>query len=251
MFTGIVETIGTISTIEHQDPEAAESGIIFTISECPDILGDAHKGDSISVNGTCLTITTFTSTSFTVTLSPETLRRTNLGRLNESSRVNLERAVSASTRMGGHFVQGHVDTIATIAKTTPDGNAIVYRLQPRDIGVLRYIVEKGYVTLDGASLTVTAVSEGAETVAGNGDGGGEEWFEVMLIPYTREKVVMGDKSVGEEVNIEVDMVGKYVENSVKGYFEQGSKGEDGMMPILERMVDRMVVEKLREIGLHK
>jgi len=177
-----------------------------------------------------LTVTEFGKDEFKVGVSPETLRRTNLGSLKEGSAVNLERAVSASTRMGGHFVQGHVDTIATIAKTTKDGNAITFRLQPRDKAVLRYIVEKGYVTLDGASLTVTAVDDE------------QGWWEVMLIAYTQEKVVMGQKKQGEDVNVEVDMVGKYVEKSVAAYFE-GSGGSGGAM--LEKMVQRLVDERMK------
>ena len=180
--------------------------------------------------GTCLTVTEFDKSSFKVGVSPETLRRTNLGSLAKDSGVNLERAVSASTRMGGHFVQGHVDTIATILSVTPDGNALTFRLQPRDKDILRYVVEKGYVTLDGASLTVTKVVDGA-----NG------YWEVMLIAYTQERVVMAAKKAGEEVNVEVDMVGKYVEKSVQGYFE-GKTGGD--IAILEKMVARMVDDKL-------
>jgi len=135
--------------------------------------------------------------------------------------------------MGGHFVQGHVDTVATIASITPDGNALTFRLQPRDKSVLRYVVEKGYVTLDGASLTVTKVDDA------------EGWWEVMLIAYTQERVVMASKNEGEEVNIEVDMVGKYVEKSVEGYFE-GLQKSDGGGGILEKMVARMVDKKLKE-----
>ena len=203
----------------------------MTITDCADILGDCHLGDSIAVNVTCLTVTEFTSSSFKIGVAPETLRRTNLGSLTKGSKVNLERAVSAETRMGGHFVQGHVDTVAKILSVTPDGEALVFRLQPRDKSVLRYIVEKGYVTLDGASLTITAVEDGA-------DG----WWEVMMISYTQEKVVMGNKKKGDDVNVEVDMVGKYVEKSVAGYFE-GKTGGD--MAILERMVARIVEEKLK------
>lgn len=176
-------------------------------------------------------MTEFEKSSFKVGVSPETLRRTNLGSLKKGSGVNLERAVSASTRMGGHFVQGHVDTIASILSATPDGNALTFRLQPRDKSVLRYIVEKGYVTLDGASLTVTQVKDGE-------DG----WWEVMLIAYTQEKVVMAKKRAGDDVNVEVDMVGKYVEKSVAGYFE-GRGGGD--IAILEKMVARLVDEKLQ------
>ena len=184
--------------------------------------------------GTCLTVTEFTKSSFKIGCAPETLRRTNLGSLKEGSNVNLERAVSANTRMGGHFVQGHVDTIATIESVTPDGNALTFRFKPRDTSVLRYIVEKGYVTIDGASLTVTKVQDGP-------DG----WWEVMLIAYTQEKVVTASKKPGEDVNVEVDQVGKYVEKSVAGYFEGSSNGE---FAILEKMVSKLVDERLKALG---
>ena len=121
-------------------------------------------------------------------------------------------------------------TIASIAETRPDGNAIAFRLQPRDKSVLRYVVEKGYVTLDGASLTITAVNDE------------QGWFEVMLIAYTQEKVVMAKKKQGEDVNVEVDMVGKYVEKSVAAYFESNA-GNGGA--ILEKMVQKIVDEKLK------
>ena len=146
--------------------------------------------------------------------------------------MNLERAVSASTRMGGHFVQGHVDTVATILSVTPDGEALTFRLQPREKEALRYVVEKGYVTVDGASLTVTEVDDK------------QGWWEVMLISYTQEKVVMGGKQKGQEVNVEVDMVGKYVEKSVRGYFEGLESGEGKEDGVLERMVGRIVEERV-------
>ena len=176
-------------------------------------------------------------TAFKVGIAPETLRRTNLGSLKKGSRINLERAVSASTRMGGHFVQGHVDTVATIIEVTQDGNARTYKLQPRDRAVLRYIVEKGFVTLDGASLTITEVEDGS-------DG----WFAVMLIAYTQERVVTAAKDKGEEVNVEVDMVSKYVEKSVQGYFDDKA-GEAGSLPILEKMIRRIVDERFQN-SLH-
>ncbi|KAI4618031.1 uncharacterized protein J4E88_005606 [Alternaria novae-zelandiae] len=235
MFTGLVETIGTVAALEKLDQTASGGGgTSLTISGCEDILGDAHLGDSISVNGTCLTVTEFTKSSFKIGCAPETLRRTNLGSLKEGSNVNLERAVSANTRMGGHFVQGHVDTIATIESVTPDGNALTFRFKPRDTSVLRYIVEKGYVTIDGASLTVTKVQDGPEG-----------WWEVMLIAYTQEKVVTASKKPGEDVNVEVDQVGKYVEKSVAGYFEGSSNGE---FAILEKMVSKLVDERLKALG---
>ncbi|CAN9317520.1 unnamed protein product [Alternaria alternata] len=235
MFTGLVETIGTVAALEKFDQTASGGGgTSLTISGCEDILGDAHLGDSISVNGTCLTVTEFTKSSFKIGCAPETLRRTNLGSLQEGSKVNLERAVSADTRMGGHFVQGHVDTIATIESVTPDGNALTFRFKPRDTSVLRYIVEKGYVTIDGASLTVTKVQDGPEG-----------WWEVMLIAYTQEKVITAGKKPGDDVNVEVDQVGKYVEKSVAGYFEGSSNGE---FAILEKMVSKLVDERLKALG---
>ena len=133
--------------------------------------------------------------------------------------------------MGGHFVQGHVDTVATILSITPDGNSLVFRLQPRDRSVLRYVVEKGFITLDGASLTITNVRDG--------DDG---WWEVMLIAYTQEKIVTASKKVGDEVNVEIDLVGKYVEKTVEGYFQSQTGGNPA---ILEKMVERIVEEKLK------
>ncbi|KAF2191349.1 Lumazine-binding protein [Zopfia rhizophila CBS 207.26] len=235
MFTGLVEILGTVAALEELDHTATGGGgASLTISDAQAILGDANLGDSISVNGTCLTIIEFDESWFKVGVAPETLRRTNLGSLKKGSQVNLERAVSASTRMGGHFVQGHVDTIATIQSVTPDGNALTFRFKPRDPAVLRYIVEKGYVTIDGASLTVTKVRDGPEG-----------WWEVMLIAYTQEKVVTAAKKPGEDVNVEVDQVGKYVEKSVAGYFERTANGD---FAILEKTVSKLVDERLKELG---
>lgn len=185
------------------------------------------------MNGTCLTVTEFDKSTFKVGVAPETLRRTNLGTLVEGSKVNLERAVSSHTRMGGHFVQGHVDTVATIVSVTPDGNALAFRFHPKDPSILRYVVEKGYVAIDGASLTVTNVSDGK-------DG----WWEVMLIAYTQDRIVTAGKKAGEEVNIEVDMVGKYVEKNVAAYFEEGA----GTNSVIARLVERVVEEKLKARG---
>jgi riboflavin synthase len=167
-------------------------------------------------------------------VSPESLRRTNLGSLKAGSKINLERAVSGSTRMGGHLVQGHVDTVASILKITPDGNALTFRFQPQDRSVLRYIVEKGFITIDGASLTVTAVQDGA-------DG----WWEVMLIAYTQERIVTSSKKVGDLVNIEVDMVGKYVEKNVAAWFDSQS----GDSAALEKLVARLVDNRLKAKGI--
>lgn len=131
-------------------------------------------------------------------------------------------------------MQGHVDTIASIIDKREDGNAVTIRLQPRDRRVLRWVVEKGYVCLDGASLTVTKVVDGEEG-----------WWEVMLIAYTQERIVTAGKKVGESVNVEVDQIGKYVEKAVEGYFESKTGGE---IQVLEKMVERIVQRKLEEAG---
>lgn len=179
-----------------------------------------------------MTVTAFDKDWFKVGVAPETLRRTNLGSLKTNSKVNLERAVSSETRMGGHFVQGHVDTTAKILSVTPDGNALTFRFQPSDRSILRYVVEKGFITIDGASLTVTKVVDGE-------DG----YWEVMLIAYTQEKIVTAAKQPGEDVNVEIDMVGKYVDKSVQAYFAQNSAGD---LTVLERMVAKLVDEKLKQ-----
>ena len=218
-----------IAALKSLDNSADGSkGVLLTISSCAKILSDMHQGDSISINGilsiycfplkvpnfeiackgTCLTVTAFDDACFEVTVSPETLQRTNLGFLQQGSRVNLERAVLSSDRMGGHFVQGHVETIAEILSITPDEETRVFRLQPRDKKVLRYIVEKGCITLDGASLTVTKVVDGE-------DG----YCEVMLIPYTIGK--LAEKKAGEYMNVETDISGKYIEKFVHAYLGWG------------------------------
>lgn len=143
-------------------------------------------------------------------------------------------------------MQGHVDTTAAILEVRPDGEALVFRFRPRDPAVMRYVVEKGYVTLDGASLTVTAVcdiGQVAETVQEDGP----PWWEVMLIPYTQGKIVTAKKKAGEEVNVEIDVVGKYVEKSVVGYLEgkMGAAELGGVPQVLEKMVGRIVDEKLK------
>jgi riboflavin synthase len=164
-------------------------------------------------------------------VAPETLRRTNLGSLTANSTVNLERSVTASTRMGGHFVQGHVDTTAKILSVTPDVDSLVFRFQPKDKSLLKYIVEKGFIAIDGASLTITNVYDGEEG-----------WWEVMLIAYTQDKIVTAGKKPGEEVNIEIDMVGKYIEKSVQGYFAGHGGGDFAM---LEKMVEKIVEDKMQ------
>lgn len=201
----------------------------FAIASGSPLLQDCHDGDSIAVNGCCLTVTSFTPDSFKVGVAPETLRITNLGTLVENSRVNLERAVRADTRMGGHFVQGHVDTTAEILSVTPDGNALTFRFQPKNRDMLRYIIFKGYVAIDGTSLTVTKVNDS------------EGWWEIMLISYSQERVVLAQKQKGDTVNIEVDMMAKYAEKSLAGIL--GAGNDDGSIPLLEKMVQRALAQK--------
>lgn len=229
--------ISEIAELTAQPGEAGGSTtLVIQLSPQSQLLSDAHEGDSIAVNGVCLTVTAFSapSASFTVTVAPETLRLTDLGALAKGSRVNLERAVRADTRMGGHFVQGHVDSVATITRLTPDGDALTVRLAPRDRALMRYVVYKGFIALDGTSLTITAVNDD------------EGWWEVMMIAYTQEKVVISGKKVGDTVNVEVDMMAKYAEKTLTGYLtglEGGAAAGSGSIPLLEKIVDKVVAQR--------
>lgn len=192
MFTGIVEEMGTVlaTTLD------AEVGRMLTIGCCR-VVEDARLGDSIAVNGVCLTVTERTTDRFSVGVSPETLRRTNLGRLRVGSPVNLERSLQVGGRLGGHYVQGHVDGTGVIERIVPDGDSLRVTIRPPQ-RLLPYIVEKGYIAVDGTSLTV------AERAA--------ETFTIALIAYTRGAVIMGRQQVGDLVNLEVDIMAKYVES---------------------------------------
>ncbi|RYP93468.1 hypothetical protein DL770_000352 [Monosporascus sp. CRB-9-2] len=232
MFTGLVEEIGVVEELVRNE----ETGTTLTIAlpEGSDKLADAQLGDSIAVNGVCLTATDINNnkhgdsggkSSFTVGVAPETLRLTNLGDLQRGSRVNLERAVRADTRMGGHFVQGHVDTTAEVVSVERDGEALTFRFRPRSRDVLRYVVYKGFVAVDGTSLTVTRVDDD------------EGWFEVMLIAYTQDKVVVAQKRAGESVNVEVDVLAKYAEKSMAGFL-----GGMQVTSVIEKMVQNIVAQ---------
>lgn len=206
MFTGLVETIGSV--LEYNELDASSSGgngVSLTVGDCAAILGDVHLGDSISTNGVCLTVTEFDAakTWFKVGIAPETLRRSNLGSLAKGSKVNLERAVTSDVRMGGHVVQGHVDTVASIVAREADGNSIAFTFRLRDVGNINYIVEKGFIAVDGTSLTVTGVDYAQHT------------FSIMLVSYSQGKVVLPLKDVGDTVNIEVDYTGKLIEKQVE------------------------------------
>lgn len=196
MFTGIVEEIGSVRATTLD----AERGNAVTIT-CRTVVSDAHLGDSIAVNGICLTVTAFDHDSFTVGVSPETLRRTNLGLLNAGDPVNLERSLAFGGRIGGHYVQGHVDGTGEIVRLVPDGDSLRVTIRP-PARLMPYIVEKGYIAVDGTSLTV------AERTPSD--------FTIALIAYTQGAVIMGQQREGAQVNLEVDIMAKYVE-SISSY----------------------------------
>lgn len=193
MFTGIIEEVGTIRFI-RKGTRSAAIGI-----ECGKVLEGTKIGDSIAVNGVCLTVTGMDSHGYTADVMAETLDRSSLGRLKTKSRVNLERAMEAGGRFGGHIVAGHIDGTGTVSEIRKDDTAVWYRITA-DSQILRYIVEKGSIAIDGISLTVADVTE--------------ESFSVSVIPHTRQETNLVDRGVGDRVNLECDVIGKYVEKLV-------------------------------------
>jgi len=231
MFTGIIEHMGTVASIDEQDnSESGGNGWSITIGDSAIILSDCHLGDSIAVNGICLTVTHFAEYSFKVGVAPETLRKTNLGDLKVGDKVNLERAMAISQRFGGHMVQGHVDSPATITYINPEGNSIWFQFTLPDSSLMPYIIPKGFITIDGTSLTVCEVNDR------------ERWFTIMMIMHTQEHVAQAKKQVGDRVNIEVDMVGKYALKHIEGLLEGLIKEDDEEESALERIV-RKILEK--------
>lgn len=190
MFTGIVEEIGVISGIKQ-----GKNSEILTI-KAKKVLEDTKIGDSIAVNGICLTVTALSSDSFTADVMHETINRSSLSKLKYGSKVNLERAMPVNGRFGGHIVSGHVDGIGTIINIKPDDNAIWYKIQANQ-QILKYIVEKGSITIDGISLTVAKVSETD--------------FSISAIPHTVEQTILKEKRQGDIVNLETDILAKYIE----------------------------------------
>lgn len=189
MFTGIIEELGTVKRIQ-QGHEAME-----IVVEASTILEDVYLGDSISVNGVCLTVTRFSKEDASFDVMPETYKSTNLKHLSKGSKVNLERSMKADGRFGGHMVSGHVDGIGVITRKKQESNAVYYDIE-LDAELLDYFVYKGSVTVDGTSLTVFGVSDTGITIS--------------LIPHTMEHTILGEKDTGDQVNIEIDMLGKYV-----------------------------------------
>jgi len=190
MFTGIVGEVGRVASVK------AGSLVI----EAESVLQGIEPGGSIAVNGVCLTVTSFDADSFSVDVMPETLRRTNLGLLSTGDRVNLELPLTAGGRLGGHLVQGHVDATGRIASITWEGGAMIIRLEaPPE--VMRYVVEEGFIAVDGVSLTVAARDASS--------------FQVSIVDYTRKNTTLGSRQVGTLVNLEVDIIAKYVEQLIQ------------------------------------
>ncbi len=207
MFTGIVEEIGEV--------REARPGTLVIRAET--VMADLKRGDSIAVDGVCLTVVDRTDRTFTVNIQPETLRRTTLGMLTAGRRVNLERAVAVGGRLGGHVVQGHVDATGQIIELRPDGDGLIVRFRaPRSL--MRYIVQKGFIAVNGISLTVVDTAD--------------DWFTVALVRYTRDHVALLDSGVGAAVNLEVDVLAKYVERLL---IDRGTAGS-------------LTLDKLRDAG---
>lgn len=203
MFTGIVEEIGTVKNIAHNNISIQASVVV----------DDLKNGDSIAVNGACLTVINISKAIFTVEIMPETRKLTNIGALKNGDKVNLERAMSSQGRFGGHFVQGHVDATGTIYSFTPEGEAIIAKINaPTDI--LRYVVKKGFIAVNGVSLTI--IDSDAQQ------------FSVSLVTYTREHTNLGLIKKGSSVNLEVDIIAKYIE---KFYHPDN---QEGIIKLLDR-----------------
>lgn len=190
MFTGIIEEIGTVRRIEH-----GAKGARLTI-QAKTVLEDTRIGDSIATNGVCLTVVSMTGDSFSADVMAESLRRSSLGTLQGGSLVNLERAMAANGRFGGHIVSGHIDGTGTIASQKREDNAVWVKIKT-PAPLLRYIVEKGSIAIDGVSLTVAAVTDTD--------------FSVSIIPHTGAQTILLGKKPGDPVNLECDVIGKYVE----------------------------------------
>ncbi|EGD48454.1 riboflavin synthase, alpha subunit [Ruminiclostridium papyrosolvens DSM 2782] len=195
MFTGIVEEMGSVKNIVY-----GSSSIKLSI-ECTTVIEGTVKGDSIAVNGICLTVTELGGNWFTADVMPETMRKTGLEKLKPGKKVNLERALRLADRLGGHIVSGHIDGTGIITELKKEDNAVLITITAPE-QIMKYIVQKGSVSLDGTSLTIAELTSST--------------FTVSLIPLTRGFTILGSKSIGDRVNIECDIIGKYVEKMLKG-----------------------------------
>lgn len=196
MFTGLVEEVGKIQGIQR-----GSRSCVLTI-QAETVLEGSRTGDSICVNGVCLTVTSMGATYFTADVMPETMNRSSLGELSQGSPVNLERAMPADGRFGGHIVSGHIDGTGIVSDIREDDNAVWFTVSAKP-QILHYIVEKGSIAMDGISLTVAYVDQ--------------DVFKVSLIPHTREVTALSSKRVGSLINLECDVIGKYVEKLMQPY----------------------------------
>lgn len=204
MFTGIIEEIGHVNSVKK-----GVSSAVLSINSSH-VLEGTKLGDSIAVNGVCLTVTSMGKDYFTADVMHETLNRSSLGKLSAGKNVNLERAMASDGRFGGHIVSGHIDGTGTISNISKDDNAVWYTIET-DKAVLKYIVEKGSIAIDGISLTVASV--------------GENDFKVSIIPHTRQQTTLSERKVGDVVNLENDIVGKYIERFLS-FGNESSKAKD-------------------------
>lgn len=219
MFTGLIEEIGTVRAIRRQG-----EAMVLTVA-AQKVLEGIALGDSIAVNGVCLTVISYDGSSFSADVMPETFRRTNLVELKPGSPVNLERAMMAGGRFGGHIVQGHVDGLGVIRSRSSDANSVVFTIAPQSAEVLRLMVPQGSVTLDGTSLTVVRVDRESGV------------FSVSIIPHTLKETVLQFRQPGDIVNIENDILGKYVDHLLEARRKEAEPAGGGL-----------TFEKLRDNG---
>lgn len=224
MFTGIIEELGTMRHIEKKG-----DAMVLDIG-AEHVLRDVALGDSIAVNGVCLTVVQFTSDSFKVDVMPETFRLTSLARCLPGERVNLERAMAAQGRFGGHMVQGHVDGVGKVASRTQEQNAVVFKISTDASALVKTMIPKGSVALDGISLTLIDV--------------GADFFTVSIIPHTLQETTLGQRQPGDLVNIETDMIGKYIQHFLKQMTSEG-------VEINERETDSITPDLLKKHGFLK
>ena len=200
MFTGIIEEMGSVKALRH------EAGAARLTVSASTVLGDTAPGDSVCVNGVCLTVVDMDKSGFSADVAVETLKVTNLGELKTGAKVNLERALQLSARIGGHLVSGHVDAVGRIREKREEGNGWRIFIDAPDT-VLRYVIKKGSIAIDGISLTVADVDK--------------KGFSIAMIPHTAKLTTLGFKSAGDSVNLETDLIGKYVERLLAGRVEGG------------------------------
>ncbi|MCK8823609.1 riboflavin synthase [Fuchsiella alkaliacetigena] len=202
MFTGIVEELGEVAAINRGNQS------IELVIQAKQVLEDVQLGDSIATNGVCLTVTEFSDSQFSVDVMPETLRNSSLKELEVGTQLNLERALRLQDRLGGHLVSGHIDGVGRIKQRQREDNAILVTISlPTELS--RYLIPKGSIAVDGVSLTVARLENNS--------------FTISLIPHTAQETTLGFKQVGELVNLEVDLIGKYVERMLKTGVEPDSK----------------------------